>query len=861
MLKNLGNKITAIALVVIMALGSIYGFSVTEANASPVIRVTIDGRQVHFPDQQPVNIDGRILVPIRGVFEELGYNVSWSPIGQTGIFFGNGGRYFGGVERDLALIIIHDHRTILVPIGYSAFRTVNIFDFGTPYDYIQRSNRPLDVPAQIINDRTMIPLRAVVEAIGSGYAVAWDGPNNTVLVTTPASGTTTPASGTANTDATQPSVSAPVPDPIPDAPRSWNHETTWAWNHVIVRVNGVVTNIPIPRHSQTSRLYLPIAPVLSALNLPANHVQPTSSPYMRQHIMAELLNVDIVFDMYYRTVDITSNSQSSGLSRILPVQHIPRYGWVRMTDEMLRDVERMIGETVVSQIAAEGVSVVFCPYLSAGNRRFAYDYVNRPELSLFTHTHRAGTGSNYLARGFYGSLYRPGIISQQGVMPFRQAFVLSTDLFHQAESGGLAPDWTTTGAFRDINAARAESQALQANPHHTDPYRFLGIGRHFCERTGDFFNGNFQVGDFRWRTFTRNGVVVEHYRLYTFFQNGYEVRYRDWHGNRTVDSRTRIAQNSSRAQTGCQYLNGFRTMERIMSIRAGAGTQQPSAQPPVQQPVTPQETPPSQQPTTPPVTPPAQQPTTPPATQQPPQASPAGLYLLSSGYLGMFRRFLSDVPLLAEFPTQQDMPHYRFSTAEYTIAVGTSLIIFGDDSIPVHPILDSVRTDRYGNDTGRTHFYRHVSGVSTNIPISAWYRGDDFASFEFTEPGVYSYWVPGGWTRIFIVLSESEANSFVPPTQPAIANGEAWMRVSISIPGYPHRIRRTVTRQDFIALIDHSHIQVFPSQELMTVEEFFDSQSTTQRQARILEITPRADGLPPSFRPPFPDTATWTLPN
>jgi len=524
--SKLTKKVLSFALALIMMLGIVPAVLVYADNA---INVTIDGVVVVFSDQHPVNIDGRILVPVRGVFEAMGFEVEWD-------------------EDTNTAIITNANYEMRITINNNVFTTNGI-------------NHTLDVPAQIIGGRTMVPIRLPLESVG--YALNWDGVTNTVLI---------------STDGTVPVVATPKP---------WSNEPNWSGRDIIVRVNGEVADIPF--RSITSILFLSIGPVLNALNLPENHVQfiqnaegeyalasgnPaqvlsgvsfSSRPYdLRQHIMAELLNVDIVFDMYYRTIDITSNSQSGGLSRVLPVQYIPRYGWVRMTNEMLRDVERLIGETVVNQIAEEGITVVFCPYLSAGNRRFAYDYVNRPYLSLFTHTHRAGTGSNYLARRFYGSLYRPGIISQQGTMPSRGTYSLGMHLFYQAESGLLAPDWTRTSAFRYLDTARAETQELLANPLHTDPYRFLGIGRHFCERTGNFYNGNFQVGQFWWRTVTEQDAIVGHYRLYTFIVNGYEVIYRDWYGDRVEEGRSRIGQDWILYQTGCPYLNGFATMERQM---------------------------------------------------------------------------------------------------------------------------------------------------------------------------------------------------------------------------------------------------------------------------------------------------------
>ena len=34
---------------------------------------------IKFEDQQPVIVDGRTLVPVRGVFEFMGFDVDWNP--------------------------------------------------------------------------------------------------------------------------------------------------------------------------------------------------------------------------------------------------------------------------------------------------------------------------------------------------------------------------------------------------------------------------------------------------------------------------------------------------------------------------------------------------------------------------------------------------------------------------------------------------------------------------------------------------------------------------------------------------------------------------------------------------------------
>ena len=43
----------------------------------------MEGNPVHFYGIQPEEVDGRVLVPLRGVFENLGANVHWTAATQT----------------------------------------------------------------------------------------------------------------------------------------------------------------------------------------------------------------------------------------------------------------------------------------------------------------------------------------------------------------------------------------------------------------------------------------------------------------------------------------------------------------------------------------------------------------------------------------------------------------------------------------------------------------------------------------------------------------------------------------------------------------------------------------------------------
>lgn len=114
------------------------------------VTVTVDGQDVKFKDQDPVIIEGRTLVPVRGVFEALGAEVEW--IGET--------------------------RQVLVK---SPDTEVQLTLDSNQY-FVNGEEKYLDVPASLINDRTMVPVRAISESLGC--SVEWDGNTNTVIINT-----------------------------------------------------------------------------------------------------------------------------------------------------------------------------------------------------------------------------------------------------------------------------------------------------------------------------------------------------------------------------------------------------------------------------------------------------------------------------------------------------------------------------------------------------------------------------------------------------------------------------------------------------------------------------------------------------
>ena len=124
--------------------------STTVLASNNKINVVLDGNEIQF-DTEPIMIDGRVMIPIRQVVESLGASITW--------------------ENDTKTII-----TIL-------FGSVIVFQIDNPYAFGYYGTIELDVPPQIINGRTLIPIRFLVE--NSGCNVEWDVVSNTVYIKTP----------------------------------------------------------------------------------------------------------------------------------------------------------------------------------------------------------------------------------------------------------------------------------------------------------------------------------------------------------------------------------------------------------------------------------------------------------------------------------------------------------------------------------------------------------------------------------------------------------------------------------------------------------------------------------------------------
>lgn len=123
-------------------------------NAAEEISVYLDGEKLSF-DVPPLNINGRILVPFRNILEALGAEVTYEK--------GNGEDYPNGIVKGNTY-----GKSLIIPIGENLMS-------------INSCTIELDVPAQIINGRTLVPLRVVSQCMGA--TAEWNNSTQSVMIT------------------------------------------------------------------------------------------------------------------------------------------------------------------------------------------------------------------------------------------------------------------------------------------------------------------------------------------------------------------------------------------------------------------------------------------------------------------------------------------------------------------------------------------------------------------------------------------------------------------------------------------------------------------------------------------------------
>jgi hypothetical protein len=149
--------VACLTLVVLLTLGvPVAGARVWAASGNPAleepISVELDGLPVEF-DVPPLLTEGRTLVPFRLLAEALRCRVEWN-------------------EANLCVTAVNPYSS----------RTVDLW-IGQTDARVNGELRALDVPAEIVDGRTLVPLRFFGEALGA--AVVWDGPTRSIDIASP----------------------------------------------------------------------------------------------------------------------------------------------------------------------------------------------------------------------------------------------------------------------------------------------------------------------------------------------------------------------------------------------------------------------------------------------------------------------------------------------------------------------------------------------------------------------------------------------------------------------------------------------------------------------------------------------------
>src|SRR5258708_23060662 len=78
-MRKLKRWIIAISLIFICFLP----ISSAYAEKAKTIYIFLDGKKMEFKLQQPLNVNGRVLVPLRDIFEALGAKIEWDDTTKT----------------------------------------------------------------------------------------------------------------------------------------------------------------------------------------------------------------------------------------------------------------------------------------------------------------------------------------------------------------------------------------------------------------------------------------------------------------------------------------------------------------------------------------------------------------------------------------------------------------------------------------------------------------------------------------------------------------------------------------------------------------------------------------------------------
>lgn len=141
------KKILALALVIVFCT-SLVAFAEPVFEENMDVTVVLDGKVLEF-DQKPLVENGRTLVPVRKIFESLGAIVDY--------------------DEETEMVISRKDGLIIV------------MQINNDTMFVNNNPIKLEVPAREVNWRTLVPLRAIADAMD--VDVSWDESTQTATLT------------------------------------------------------------------------------------------------------------------------------------------------------------------------------------------------------------------------------------------------------------------------------------------------------------------------------------------------------------------------------------------------------------------------------------------------------------------------------------------------------------------------------------------------------------------------------------------------------------------------------------------------------------------------------------------------------
>lgn len=141
------KKILLAFMLIVLVLSSFLPISALSSDNNDNIQVLLNGKRLKF-DVEPIIMNGRTLVPLRAIFEAFGTLVEWND----------------------------NTKTVIAKQG----NNVISIKAGSKTAYFNDKAIELDVPAIILDGRTLVPVRFISESFG--YDVLWNESIKTVTI-------------------------------------------------------------------------------------------------------------------------------------------------------------------------------------------------------------------------------------------------------------------------------------------------------------------------------------------------------------------------------------------------------------------------------------------------------------------------------------------------------------------------------------------------------------------------------------------------------------------------------------------------------------------------------------------------------